>query len=71
MTVKVSKKSIIVIEKTNHSGGYKKEIRYRKTDAIVKDVDYLIKTDDTPWFAWQYAESYDNKSYWQSWIKVY
>lgn len=71
LTVKETEKSIIVIERSNHSGNYDKEIRYHKSETIKKDIEYLIKTDDTPWFAYRYAESYDNSSYWQKWEKIF
>lgn len=71
LTVKETEQSIIVIERTNHSGHYDKEIRYKKTDKIINDVEYLVRTDDTPWFAYHYTESYENNSYWQSWKKVF
>lgn len=71
LTIKETEKSIIVIERSYYSGNYDKEIRYKKTDKIINDVEYLVRTDDAPWFAFFYTESYDNDSYWQSWKKVF
>ena len=71
LTVKETEKSIIVVERTNHSGHYDKEIRYRKSEQIMKDVQYLIKTGDACWFAYHYAEPYENGSYWQRWEEIF
>ena len=71
LTIKETSKSIIVIERTNHTGGYDKEIRYHKDSIIMADIAYLKETGDTPWFAHKYAGEYENGSYWQSWKEVY
>lgn len=71
LTIRETEKSIIVIERTNQSGGYDKEIRYHKDKRIMQEIDYMVKTDDVNRFAYLYAESRENPSYWQSWKKIF
>lgn len=69
--VKETDKSYIVIVIQNTSGHYDKEIRYRKTDAMSKEVAYLIKSKDSSFFRHYYCEDYENGSYWQKWTKIF
>jgi len=74
--IKESASSFIVIEQTNQSGSCDKEIRYRKTARLEKDINELVSSDEEnvqqaiSIFRHYWAESHENSSYWQSWKKV-
>ena len=70
-TIKMTEKSIIMIERSNFQGNFDKEIRYRKDDRILQDIEWLKRNEyNFGWFEDNYL-IYNNKSYWQSWRKIY
>ena len=77
LIVKESAMSYIVFELTNQSRGYDKEIRYKKSERMAKDVARLVSSNEenvqqeVSQFRYYYAESRDNGSYWQSWRKIF
>lgn len=77
LIVKESAMSYIVFELTNQSRGYDKEIRYKKSERMAKDVARLVSSNEknvqqeVSQFRHYYAESRDNGSYWQSWRKIF
>lgn len=77
LIVKESAMSYIVVELTNQSRGYDKEIRYKKSERMAKDVARLVSSNEenvqqeVSRFRHYYAESRDNVSYWQSWRKIF
>lgn len=75
--VKESAMSYIVVELTNQSECYDKEIRYKKSERMAKDVARLVSSNEeniqqeVAQFRHYYAESCENGSYWQSWRKIF
>lgn len=75
--VKESAMSYIVVELTNQCGCYDKEIRYKKSEHLAKDVARLVSSNEeniqqeVAQFRHYYAELRENGSYWQSWRKVF
>ncbi len=72
LTVKETGKSFVVVVKTNWQGGYDREYRYRKTQEMAHDIDYLCRTEDSPWFYHYYIEGeFHQKPYWRHERMIY